>query len=88
MEKMNLYDRAKIFLPFDALKGFREALKKQEKIKVDKKLHKKVLIILSSAFFALTLLFVFLGIRNWRKLEKTDLDKEVRTGKIEQLIEE
>jgi hypothetical protein len=48
----------------------------------------KVLIILSSAFFALTLLFVFLGIRNWRKLEKTDLDKEVRTGKIEQLIEE
>jgi len=36
-EKMNLYDRAKIFLPFDALKGFREALKKQEKIKVDKK---------------------------------------------------
>ena len=37
MEKMNLYNRAKIFLPFDALKGFREALKKQEKIKVDKK---------------------------------------------------
>ncbi len=37
MEKMNLYDRAKLFLPFDALKGFREALKKQEKIKVEKK---------------------------------------------------
>ena len=38
MEKMKISDRAKIFLPFDALKGFREALKEKEKIKVDKKL--------------------------------------------------
>ena len=29
-------DRAKIFLPFDALKGFREALKQKEKVVVDK----------------------------------------------------
>jgi len=29
-------DRAKIFLPFDALKGFREALRKKEKIIVQK----------------------------------------------------
>lgn len=29
-------DRAKIFLPFDALKGFREALKEKEKIVVSK----------------------------------------------------
>ncbi len=29
-------DRAKIFLPFDALKGFREALKEKEKIIVPK----------------------------------------------------
>lgn len=36
-EKMKLSDRAKIFLPFDALKGFREALKEKERIKVDKK---------------------------------------------------
>ena len=30
-------DRAKIFLPFDALKGLREALKEKERILVDKK---------------------------------------------------
>ena len=48
----------------------------------------KVLISLSSAFIALTILFVFLGIRNLKKSQVTDLDKEVRTGKIEQLIEE
>ena len=30
-------DRARQFLPFDALKGFKEAIKKREKIKVDKK---------------------------------------------------
>lgn len=29
-------DRARRFLPFDALKGFKEAIKKREKIKVDK----------------------------------------------------
>lgn len=29
-------DRAKIFLPFDALKGFREALKEKEKVIVSK----------------------------------------------------
>ena len=38
MEKMKISDRAKIFLPFDTLKGFRDALKEKEKIKVDKKL--------------------------------------------------
>jgi hypothetical protein len=30
-------DRAKQFIPFDALKGLKEALKEKEKIKVDKK---------------------------------------------------
>lgn len=30
-------DRAKIFMPFDALKGFREALREKEKILVEKK---------------------------------------------------
>ena len=29
-------ERAKIFMPFDALKGFKEALKEKEKIVVDK----------------------------------------------------
>lgn len=29
-------DRARQFLPFDALKGFKEAIKEREKIKVDK----------------------------------------------------
>lgn len=29
-------DRARQFLPFDALKGFKEAIKKREKIKVEK----------------------------------------------------
>lgn len=29
-------DRARQFLPFDALKGFREAIKEKERIKVDK----------------------------------------------------
>lgn len=33
---MKISERAKIFMPFDALKGFREALKEQEKVKVDK----------------------------------------------------
>ncbi|MCI5938496.1 MAG: YolD-like family protein [Bacilli bacterium] len=31
-------DRAKIFLPFDGLKGFKEALREKEKIKVAKKI--------------------------------------------------
>lgn len=30
-------DRAKLFIPFDALKGLKEALKEKEKILVDKK---------------------------------------------------
>ena len=29
-------DRARQFLPFDALKGFKEAIKKRQKVKVDK----------------------------------------------------
>ena len=29
-------DRARQFLPFDALKGFKQAIKEREKIKVDK----------------------------------------------------
>ena len=36
-EKMSLNDRAKIFSPFDALKGFREMLKDTEKIKEPRK---------------------------------------------------
>jgi len=31
-------DRAKIFLPFDALKGLREALKEKERVLVDRKI--------------------------------------------------
>ena len=34
--KMSPADRAKQFMPFDPLKGFREALKQKEKIIVDK----------------------------------------------------
>lgn len=34
--KMDRADRAKQFMPFDALKGFREALKEKEKICVPK----------------------------------------------------
>ena len=30
-EKMDVEDRAKQFMPFDALKGFKEALRKKEK---------------------------------------------------------
>ena len=36
--KMTINERAKIFAPFDALKGFRELLKEQEFIKEDKKI--------------------------------------------------
>lgn len=36
-EKMKISERAKIFAPFDALKGFREMLAEQELIKEDKK---------------------------------------------------
>ena len=32
-EKMDSEDRAKQFMPFDALKGFKEALRKKEKEK-------------------------------------------------------
>lgn len=39
MAKRNEYaDRAKIFAPFDALKGFKEALKEKEKIVVEKRI--------------------------------------------------
>lgn len=37
MEKMTNKERAKIFMPFDALKGFRQALRQEEMIKVEKK---------------------------------------------------
>jgi len=33
---MKISDRAKIFMPFDALNGFREALRGQEKVRVEK----------------------------------------------------
>lgn len=36
-EQMSPADRAKQFMPFDALKGFREALKQKEKILVPKR---------------------------------------------------
>lgn len=35
--KMSVGQRAKIFMPFDALKGFKEAIKEKEKIKVEQK---------------------------------------------------
>ena len=35
--KMSVSERAKIFAPFDALKGFREMLKEEEKVKEAKK---------------------------------------------------
>ena len=35
--KMTNKERAKIFMPFDALKGFREILQNQEIIKIEKK---------------------------------------------------
>lgn len=35
--KMSMANRAKQFAPFDALKGFREALRSKEKIRIDKK---------------------------------------------------
>ena len=38
MKNNTKLDRAKIFLPFDALKGFKEALREKEKILVDKKI--------------------------------------------------
>ena len=38
MKNNTKLDRAKIFLPFDALKGLREALKEKERILVDKKI--------------------------------------------------
>lgn len=37
MSKQEKADRAKLFLPFDSLKGFREALKEKEKIVVPKR---------------------------------------------------
>lgn len=36
-KKINEEERAKIFMPFDALKGLKQAYEKQEKILVDKK---------------------------------------------------
>ena len=38
MKNNTKLERAKIFLPFDALKGFQEALREKEKILVDKKI--------------------------------------------------
>ena len=38
MKNNTKLERAKIFLPFDALKGFKEALSEKEKILVDKKI--------------------------------------------------
>lgn len=37
MKNNQKQERAKIFLPFDALKGFQEALREKEKVLVDKK---------------------------------------------------
>ena len=34
-KKINEVDRAKQFIPFDALKGFREALRKREEVVID-----------------------------------------------------
>ncbi|MGN1294812.1 MAG: hypothetical protein ACI4U5_00245 [Bacilli bacterium] len=38
MAKMKLSDRAKIFLPFDALKGFKAALREEEKERCEKRI--------------------------------------------------
>lgn len=38
MKNNTKLDRAKIFLPFDALKGFKEALREKEKVLVEKKI--------------------------------------------------
>lgn len=38
MKNNTKLERAKIFLPFDALKGFQEALREKEKILVEKKI--------------------------------------------------
>lgn len=38
MSKMKMSDRAKIFAPYDALKGFKEMLNEQEAIKEEKKI--------------------------------------------------
>ncbi|MBR1830466.1 MAG: hypothetical protein IJ781_13400, partial [Atopobiaceae bacterium] len=37
--RMSLADRAKIFIPFDPLKGFREALEEQERQALEKHEH-------------------------------------------------
>ena len=37
MSKMKMSDRAKIFAPYDAIKGFKEMLNEQENIKEEKK---------------------------------------------------
>ena len=47
-----------------------------------------VLIVLSSAFFAASILFILLAIRNMKLIKKGDnLEKEIRSGNIEQLLE-
>ena len=53
-QKMPIKERAKIFAPFDALKGFREMLIEEEKIKEDKKeLSEDLIIYLSNVINSL-----------------------------------
>ena len=51
----------------------------------------KILIIASAAFIALTILFIILGIRNLKSKSKSEedyLEKEVKGGNIDKLLEE
>lgn len=53
-QKMPIKERAKIFAPFDALKGFREMLIEEEKVKEDKKeLSEDLIIYLSNVINSL-----------------------------------
>ena len=54
MSRMKISDRAKIFAPYDALKGFKEMLKEQEMPKEEKKiLSEEQLIELNNAILTL-----------------------------------
>ena len=47
-----------------------------------------ILIILSAAFFTLSLVFFCLAFKNLRSIKKTDPETEINTGKIDRLIED
>ena len=51
-------------------------------------IYEKALIIISSVFLAFALLFTVLAVRNLKKVQGKDIEKEVKLGKIEKLLEE